>query len=310
MKDPVISVIMGVYNQWDEIALNRAVKSVLDQSFSDFEFIIWNDGSDERCVRILEKLPMMDKRIRLAGCDENRGLAFSLNECIKLARGKYVARMDADDECLTERFAEQIRFLESHPEYSWCGCSAELFDENGVWGVRHMPGKPTGKDYYKYSPYIHPSVMFRREIFNDENGYLVSSETLRCEDYELFMNFSSKGLKGFNLSEVLFRYRETDDSYHRRKFINRLNESKIRFRCFKKMGILFPIGFLYVFRPMVGLLMPSGFIGLVKRAEGVRAMNGRRQIIEPEYDIRRTFENIPGLYRLGAGLQGKSKSLS
>ena len=309
MRKPLISVIMGVYNQWDIEALKRAVNSVLAQTASDFEFIIWDDGSEQWVSDELRKLCVLDKRIILAGRDENKGLAFSLNECIKLAKGKYIARMDADDECLPERFAKQVEFLEANTEYSWCGTCAELFDEKGVWGYRHMPEVPNAKDYYRYSPYIHPSVMFRREIFNDENGYLVSPETLRCEDYEMFMNFSSKGLKGFNLPDVLFRYRETDDSYHRRKFINRLNESKIRFRCFKKMGILLPVGFLYVFRPIVGFLMPSGFIGMIKRTEGVRAMKGRRQIIEPEYDIRRTLDNVPGLYGLGTGLQGKLKSL-
>ena len=89
---------MGVYNQWNTYALERAVRSVLNQSLGDFEFIIWDDGSEGEAALALRKLPEKDSRIILAGRDENRGLAFSLNECIKLANGKYIARMDADDE--------------------------------------------------------------------------------------------------------------------------------------------------------------------------------------------------------------------
>ncbi|MBR5944399.1 MAG: glycosyltransferase family 2 protein, partial [Lachnospiraceae bacterium] len=107
----MISVIMGVYNQWDIDALKRAVNSVLAQTSSDFEFIIWNDGSEQWVSDELRKLCVLDKRIVLAGRDENRGLANSLNECIKLAKGKFIARMDADDECLPERFAKQVEFL-------------------------------------------------------------------------------------------------------------------------------------------------------------------------------------------------------
>ncbi|MCR5673178.1 MAG: glycosyltransferase, partial [Lachnospiraceae bacterium] len=88
MNGPLISVIMGVYNQWNTAALERAVSSVLSQSLGNFEFIIWDDGSEGDAALALKKLPEKDARIILAGRDENRGLAFSLNECIKLAKGK------------------------------------------------------------------------------------------------------------------------------------------------------------------------------------------------------------------------------
>ena len=88
MNGPLISVIMGVYNQWNTAALERAVSSVLSQSLGDFEFIIWDDGSEGDAALALKQLPGKDARIILAGRDENKGLAFSLNECIKLEKGK------------------------------------------------------------------------------------------------------------------------------------------------------------------------------------------------------------------------------
>ncbi|MBO4609004.1 MAG: glycosyltransferase [Lachnospiraceae bacterium] len=269
---------MGVYNQWNTEALERAVRSVLCQSLGDFEFIIWDDGSEGEAALALKKLPEKDARIILAGRDENRGLAFSLNECIKLAKGKYIARMDADDECLPERFARQVEFLESNPEYAWCGTGAELFDENGAWGYRRMPEIPQKKDYYKYSPYIHPSVMFRRSVFDSFAGYLEEDETYRCEDYEIFMRLMQKGLKGYNLPEPLFRYFECSDSYRSRNVKNRINEARVRANGYKKMGTLFPFGWIYVLRPIVACIVPSGIIASVKRCEGKKAKAERESV--------------------------------
>ncbi|MBD5449949.1 MAG: glycosyltransferase, partial [Lachnospiraceae bacterium] len=97
MEQPLVSVIMGVFNQWDEKILRESVNSILNQTYSKFEFIIWDDGSHPDAARLVQKLTELDPRIIVAGKENNRGLAYSLNECIRLARGKYIARMDADD---------------------------------------------------------------------------------------------------------------------------------------------------------------------------------------------------------------------
>lgn len=267
---PAVSVIMGVYNQWNETALREAVGSILNQTFADFEFIIWDDGSHPCVAKTIQSLSALDGRIQIAGRDENHGLAYSLNACIGMARGTYIARMDADDISLPQRLKRQFDFLESHTEYAWCGCNTGLFDQNGVWGVRKMPEKPVLRDYLKYSPYVHPTVMFRAKLFDANEGYLESGETLRCEDYEIFMRFMECGLQGYNLQEVLFCYREDQDSYQRRKFCFRLNEAKLRYRNFRKMGILFPAGWIYALRPIAGGLLPSGILARLKRNEGIR----------------------------------------
>ncbi len=300
MRKPLISVIMGVYNQWDIEALKRAVNSVLAQTASDFEFIIWDDGSEQWVSDELRKLCVLDKRIILAGRDENKGLAFSLNECIKLAKGKYIARMDADDECLPERFAKQVEFLEANTEYSWCGTCAELFDEKGVWGYRHMPEVPNAKDYYRYSPYIHPSVMFRREVFDKNTGYLEEEETYKCEDYEIFMRLIQKGLKGYNIQEPLFRYHESYDSYRCRKPCYRVSEAKVRFENYRKMGILFPFGWICVLRPLVGCIVPGFIIGLCKRTEG-RIARAERENINDRFDTEEKIIEVSEL-RVGDSL--------
>lgn len=264
-KIPEISVIMGVYNQKDRQMLQDAVKSILNQTFSDFEFLIYNDGSDKESSNYIREVAELDSRIVLIEASENKGLAFALNTCIEQARGKYIARMDSDDISKPERFMRQYLFLEEHPEYEWCGTNTELIDENGVWGIRKMPECPTEKDYLKFSPYIHPSVMYRASLFEKEKKYLVSSDTLRCEDYEIFMRLHSKGYRGYNIQQEIFCYREEPMSFKKRKFKYRINEAKIRYRNFKKMQILFPTGWIYIARPIIAAFVPIKAIMLFKR---------------------------------------------
>lgn len=273
MYSKKISVIMGVYNQLSEEQLHNAVQSVLTQTETDFEFIVYDDGSDELASSYIKKLSDMDPRIIIIGAQENKGLAFSLNECIKCAKGKYIARMDADDISYAERFEKQVQFLEHHKEYDWCGCNAELFDSQGVWGERKMPEYPEKKDFLRYSPYIHPSVMYRSELFERAGVYNVSKDTLRCEDYEMFMRFHEQGYKGYNIQANLFGYREDREAYNKRKLCYRISEMKIRYRNFKQMRILWPKGWLYVIRPILGIFVPNLLIYKIKRTKNEKKYN-------------------------------------
>ncbi|MCM1193871.1 MAG: glycosyltransferase [Butyrivibrio sp.] len=266
-REPLISVIMGVYNQRNRESLRQAVFSILSQTFQELEFIIYDDGSRPEAAAYIQELREVDPRIVLIGKEENHGLAFSLNACIEHARGKYIARMDADDVSDAGRLQAQYSFMESHPEYAWCGCNARLFDENGVWGCREMPEKPDYKDYLKYSPYIHPTVMYRREIFEQDGAYKTEEEMLRCEDYEIFMRLRRHGFQGYNIQQYLFSYREDKESFQRRKMKYRVNEAKLRYRNFKAMKLLFPVGWLYVIRPVAGGLLPAGAVARLKRTE-------------------------------------------
>ncbi len=264
---PEISVIMGVYNQLNKEELLQAVNSILNQTIEDIEFIIYDDGSCAEAADILKEIAALDKRIILVGQEENHGLAFSLNVCIGRAGGKFIARMDADDISYPDRLRKQRDFLEEHPEYAWVGCCIDLFDENGVWGRRDMPAAPTEEDYLRFSPYAHPTVMYRADIFDTNSGYLESKDTLRCEDYEIFMRLRMAGLKGANMEERLFCYREDSGSFRKRNIRQRWNEAKCRFRNFKALGILFPKGWVYVLRPIVACLIPCGVLEMYKRAK-------------------------------------------
>lgn len=262
---PLVSVIMGVYNQYDEKQLLLAVNSILMQTFRDFEFIIYDDGSETEPAAFLQDLMRQDKRIRIIRCDENRGLAFSLNCCIKEARGTYLARMDADDFSLPNRLEEEVRFLEEHPEYDWVGCNAKVFAGKSIRGTRIMAEEPNQYNFLPFSPYIHPTVMFRRTLFESGSCYNVSEETLRCEDYELFMRLYQKGYRGYNLQKILFLYREDLNAYRRRTCKNRLQEMKIRKKNFHKMDLPWKKRLMYVMRPVVSIMIPYPLISYYKK---------------------------------------------
>jgi len=285
---PDISVIMGVYNQWDTESLNAAVLSIVNQTFKEWEFIIYDDGSDPWAAVALQKLGKLDKRIRLIGREENHGLAFSLNACIRQARGSYIARMDADDISAPVRLQTQYDFLEKHPEYGWCGCGAKLFDENGVWGERMMKTEPSKKDFLPFSPFIHPTVMYRGDLLREQGGYEVSKDTLRCEDYEIFMRLYQQGMRGYNLPFSLFYYREDRHSYKRRRFRYRVKEAKVRCRCFAGMHILFPKGIFYVIRPIVGGMLPTPVVSWIKHHEAGYS-NGTKRNVQPTGFVSEAF---------------------
>ena len=168
--------------------------------------------------------------------------------------------MVADDISHQKRFEEEISFLKDHPEYMWCGTNCKLVDDRGIWGEGVRPEEPGTDDYLKYSPYIHPTVMYRASLFKKVAGYDEGKKTARCEDYELFMRLFGLGYKGYNIQKCLLDYRVDRENYHNRSWKNRFHEGQVRYEGFRGLGILWPKGWLYIFRPMVSRFVPSSMI--------------------------------------------------
>ena len=265
MSEILVTVIMGVYNQHSRRRLAEAVNSILCQTMHSWELIICDDGSDGEAAHHLQEYENVDERVRVIRHRENRGLAATLNTCIAQAKGKYIARMDADDISKPERLEKQYRFLEEHKEFAFAGCNADLINDDGVWGVRRMPERPSRRDFLPFSPFIHPSVMVRREVYLASGGYYVSKETWRCEDYELFMRLYAQGYCGCNMQDSLFCYREDKESYERRKFRYRVDEARIRRRNFKNLGMKGPLAWLYILRPIAAGLLPAAALMYLKQ---------------------------------------------
>lgn len=250
-KAPLVSIVMSAYNPVPHF-FRLAVASVKSQTLKEWELIICDDCSGKNCSEFIKRIAASDPRIIVIKNRINSGLAVSLNKCISRARGKFIARMDDDDICMPERLEKQVRFLEEHESISWVGCNAGLMDDTGRWGERRMPECPEARDYLSYCPFIHPSVMIRRSVFEKYGGY---RKLRRGEDYEFFMRMHSLGLRGYNMQEELFMYREDAHASRRRGYYYQIEETGIRLRGFRDMDVLSPINTIYVIKPMItGLL--------------------------------------------------------
>jgi glycosyltransferase involved in cell wall biosynthesis len=198
-----ISVVMSVYN--GEKYLSQAVESILNQTYQDFEFVIINDGSADGSFDILRNFETKDKRIRLIS-RENKGLIYSLNEGVKIAQGEYIARMDADDISTPERLEKQLKYA-SENDLAVCGTWAEGVDSfgNKVKDLNYPPNMDEVKKYtLLHNPFIHPSVMFKKDPFEKVGGY--KDFFKHVEDYELWTRIVFKYKTG-NLPERLLQYR-------------------------------------------------------------------------------------------------------
>jgi glycosyltransferase involved in cell wall biosynthesis len=210
-KPPLVSVLMPVYNA--EQFLVEAIESILKQAFTDFEFIIINDGSNDKSLQILQYYATKDSRIRLIS-RENRGLVKTLNEGVDLARTPYIARMDADDISYPDRLFKQVKFLNEHPSYVVIGSRTQLIDEDGdplcffsletthqEIDFAHLQGKG--------GSIAHPAAMFRKNNFNSVGQYRM--EFIHAEDLDLWLRMAEVGKLG-NLPDLLLDYRQHSQS--------------------------------------------------------------------------------------------------
>ncbi|MFV0364660.1 MAG: glycosyltransferase [Suipraeoptans sp.] len=254
MREIKVSVVMGVYNPRNTKQLFQAIDSIINQSFTDWEMIICDDGSDKKYVKLIKEVSGRDNRIKYLRYSKNKGLAHALNVGVANSKGKYIARMDADDISNPNRLVKEYRFLEYNPRFQWVGSNAYLIDDKGIWGDENVKKIPKKEDFLEYSPYIHPSVMFRREALELVGGYTVSKDTARCEDYELFMRLHEQGLEGYNIKEKLLEYRFDDAAHLKRRYKYSISEMKVRYVGFRKLGILKIRTSLYVIRPLFAWL--------------------------------------------------------
>jgi len=205
---PRASVLMSVFNGAEFLA--ASLDSVLAQTFGDFEFIIIDDGSTDRSAEIVAGYS--DPRIVLIR-QENRGIAAALNRGLELARGEYIARQDADDISLPERFAREVRFLDTHPDVAVLGTGAMLIDSDGRPFSRFMPftrHEQIVKELLRgVCLLMHGSVMIRREAILEVGGYRRIFS--HAQDVELWLRMSAR-YRLANLREVLYYYRRHDES--------------------------------------------------------------------------------------------------
>ena len=187
--------------------LELAVDSILEQTFHDFEFLILDDGSRRKeILAYLSRRASEDPRIRTE-CEPHRGLTRTLNLGLARVASPFIARQDADDWSEPRRLEHQVAFLQSHPETALCGCEAWTHQQNGnrLWRLRLPHTHPELMSaFWNGNPFVHGSVMFRREAALAVGGY---REEFSCsQDYDFFWRLSAAA-EVANLPEPLYHYR-------------------------------------------------------------------------------------------------------
>ena len=202
---PYVTVLMSVYN--GEKYLKEAIDSILNQTFEDFEFLMIDDGSTDQSLKILRSYK--DPRLRIVQNEKNIGLIKSLNKGLKLAQGKYIARMDADDISLPERLEKQVTFMDVSPKIGVCGTWLQAFGEI----KRTVVKSPLNHEdiiarMFCDNSIWHPTVIFRKDII-DRYHLFYDENAQGCEDYKLWVEMTKVTILA-NLPEVLLLYRIHD----------------------------------------------------------------------------------------------------
>lgn len=261
MDNPKISVIMGIYN-CEEI-LSQAIESVINQTYSEWELIMCDDGSKDNTYKIACDYAEKYENIHVLKNEKNMRLAYSLNRCLEVAKGKYIARMDADDLNLPERLEKQVEFLENHDEYELVSCRSMVFENGKDKGIRGKEGCPGKYSLLKTTPFMHPTIMMRKSAYDSLGGYLVAEKTIRGEDMELWFRFFEKNYTGYILNDILYKYHESKDDFKKRSLKAAYGHMQIMIEGYRRLQ--FPLWYYpFVLKPILAAVIPDGLMAKYK----------------------------------------------
>lgn len=198
-----VSVVMATYNH--DKYLRESIKSILSQTYTNFELIIVNDNSPDKTDEIIRQFVDGDQRILYISNEKNLKLSACRNKAIKAAKGEFVVIVDSDDLCMPNRLEKQLEYFSKHPECDVLGTSFCLFFDSNMDECKSIVSANTA-DIYNGQPLVHgPTCMIRRSVFL-EHGYF-NSKYDDAEDYELWSRWFSQGVVFNNIPEVLYKKR-------------------------------------------------------------------------------------------------------
>lgn len=250
MKNKIISTVMGMHNS--EKTLARSIESIINQTYTNWELIMCDDGSTDGTYEIaasyVSRYP--DKMVLLHD-NKNYQLAHALNKCLEVAKGDYIARMDADDFSMPDRFEKQLCFLNEHPEYIVCGTRIQTVNElSGKTAISKNEDIPDKYTMHHLTPFNHATILCRREMYDILGGYSDIKTTVRCEDKDLWFRFFSRNLKGANLNEALYQVQINKALIYRSTPKSRWNGFVTSVRGYKLLG--YP--WYWYWKPIINLL--------------------------------------------------------
>jgi glycosyltransferase involved in cell wall biosynthesis len=207
---PLVSVVMPVYNRKEYTAL--ALESILRQTFSDFEFLIVDDGSVDGSADVIAHYQTLDSRIQVYRHEQNRGLVEALNTGCTHAQGRYIAIMHSDDISLLQRLEQQVAYLETHPSIALLGTGIQYINSEGVpFGEEIYPSMPgfARWNLFFYNSLAHPTVMMRRALIEPLGFYQHGAPGV--EDFDLWIR-ATREHDLASLPVVLLQYRQWDNN--------------------------------------------------------------------------------------------------
>ncbi len=215
MENALITVLMTTFNEPVEY-IQQSIESVLNQTYANFELLILDDSSNEDAIQAIDSFKR-DNRVSVVRDKQRMGFVNALNKGMKMAKGEYIARMDADDICFNDRFEKQINFMQTHSDVDILGGNMKIIDENGI--VVSQRQYPCSKLSLKFStifrsPVAHPTVMFRRSIV--EKNMFYDELFRKAEDLEFWLRLRNSGFRIANMPEYLLYFRISGDLAEKR----------------------------------------------------------------------------------------------
>lgn len=258
---PLVSVVLSVYNGQDY--LRPALDSLINQTLADREIVVVDDGSSDGSAEILASYGNQLRIHRQA----NQGQTRALNTGLRLARGKYIARMDQDDVADPERLQKQVEFLEAHPEVGLLGTAYHEMDATGQFFRTVRPptdDKPLRTTIVKYNPFMHSAVMFRRDLL-EQAGYYDESEQYRhFQDLDLWIRLAQHSQIASLPEPLMCRRVHLASASAARDNARLRNDIELRKRAIRAFNLP-PWYWWYVFRATVGLSLPPAIRTFVRR---------------------------------------------
>lgn len=242
---PLVSVVMATFNEKPDM-VGKAIESILSQTYRNLELFVLDDSTAEETRNKIDSYSV-DSRVHVIREAERMRFVPALNKGLRLATGKYIARMDGDDISLPERFEKQVAFLEQNTDIAVLGGQMNIMNENDV--ITSERKYPVGnKSILKYEifrcPLAHPTVMFRRELI--EKGFLYDESLKRAEDLNLWLSIQKAGCRIENLTDKLLNYRVCEGLAQKRGREQWKNNFRIRVRNFNSKKLFFSLASVFV----------------------------------------------------------------
>lgn len=249
---PRVSVVMPVYN--GSKYLRESLMSVINQTYKDWECIIYDDNSSDDSAAIINSIIKENDQFIYLHSDQNVGAAEARNKCINVARGEYIAILDCDDIAFEDRFSQQVDFLDQNSQYDFVGSNVIYFGEGlKSYESTYKPFEIKNVSFRSGMPIVHSTLMIKKSLIVEVGKY---PNFRRVQDYAMLMNVSANGSIGYLLQPVMVKYRIDEGNYKRRTIKSRIIEVKIRLQGYKKMN--YPLNhYLYAFKPLLSAVIPT-----------------------------------------------------